>query len=82
MIIPIAVILVAIGMNGFLAFLLKYIFIERQKNAIRKAFGRYLDDRVVRDIERHGGLDLGSKEVNIAVIISDIENFSSYSEKL
>jgi hypothetical protein len=37
---------------------------------------------VVRDIERHGGLDLGSKEVNIAVIFSDIENFSSYSEKL
>lgn len=81
-IIPIAVILPVIGSTGFFAFLLKYIFIERQKNAIRKAFGRYLDDRVVRDIERHGGLDLGSKDAQIAVIFSDIENFSSYSERL
>lgn len=81
-IIPIAVILPVIGSTGFFAFILKYIFIERQKNAIRKAFGRYLDDRVVRDIERHGGLDLGSKDAQIAVIFSDIENFSSYSERL
>ena len=49
---PIAVILAVIVATSFLAFLLKYVFIERQKSAIRKAFGRYLDERVVRDIER------------------------------
>ena len=82
MIIPIAVLLSVLLFSSLLAFILKYVFIERQKNAIRKAFGRYLDDRVVRDIERHGGLDLGSKDAQIAVIFSDIENFSSYSERL
>ena len=50
--IPIALVLAIILSTSFIAFLLKYVFIERQKSAIRKAFGRYLDERVVRDIER------------------------------
>lgn len=55
---------------------------DREKKYLRNTFARYLDDSVIKVMEKNGELALENSEEDIAVIFSDIESFSSYSEAL
>ncbi|HEY9614130.1 adenylate/guanylate cyclase domain-containing protein [Allocoleopsis sp.] len=50
---------------------------------IRKAFGRYLDDRVVAKLlESPGGLKIGGEKRTITMLTSDLRGFTALAERL
>lgn len=64
-------------------FVLSYILEGKQKQFIKSAFSQYLSpfviDKIISEPER---LKLGGEKRNISIFFSDIENFTSLSEKL
>lgn len=63
--------------------LLKYIYEEREKRRIRFAFGHYLAPQVLEDVLRSPQkLKLGGERKYMTVLFSDVEGFTSLSEKL
>jgi len=63
--------------------LLKYIYEEREKRRIRFAFGHYLAPQVLEEVLRSPQkLKLGGERKYMTVLFSDIEGFTSLSEKL
>ena len=56
---------------------------ERQRGAIRSAFGRYLAPEVVADIVANPGrLELGGEVRELTLMFCDVRNFTSISEGL
>ncbi|OGK11147.1 MAG: hypothetical protein A2Y63_04880, partial [Candidatus Riflebacteria bacterium RBG_13_59_9] len=56
---------------------------EAEKRRIRATFGRYLSEDVVKEIIDSPDLaDLGGNEREVALLFSDIRNYSTISEKL
>jgi adenylate cyclase len=61
----------------------KYLVESRQKRFIRSAFSTYLAPTVVKKlIESPEGLELGGEERDITAFFSDVQGFTSISEKL
>ena len=60
-----------------------YTFENRQRRFIRAAFSRYLSDEVIeRLVNDPTQLKLGGQERELSIFFSDIEGFSSISERL
>ena len=61
----------------------KYLVESRQKRFIRSAFSTYLAPTVVKKlIESPDGLELGGEERDITAFFSDVQGFTSISERL
>ncbi len=69
---------------GTLAILTLYFFeIQREKLFIRKAFSTYVSPAVVKELEKNPEkLELGGEEREITAFFSDIQGFTSISEKM
>lgn len=71
---------------GFISFLimiaLKFILSEREKGSIRNAFNKYLSPDVIGELLKDPSkLELGGIRANCTAIFTDIQGFSSISEK-
>ncbi|MCG8569666.1 MAG: CHASE2 domain-containing protein [Spirochaetes bacterium] len=71
------------GIISFLLLILvRFLINEREKYEIRNAFDRYLAPQVINDLLRDpSNLELGGETLNCTAIFTDIEGFSSISEK-
>ncbi|MFN3395111.1 MAG: CHASE2 domain-containing protein, partial [Candidatus Thermochlorobacter sp.] len=80
--IPVTLPLVSLLLTFALAAVVSYATEGREKRELRKAFNRYLSPRVIDSIvENPDEIELGGKEVEATVFFSDIEGFTSISEK-
>jgi adenylate cyclase len=72
-----------VALTGGGALLAGYLGEGRQKREIASAFGQYLSPIVIRDVmKKPEGLKLGGEEREITVFFSDIQGFSTFSEKM
>lgn len=55
---------------------------ERERARLRKMFGRYVSDDVVKVLTEGERPDLAGESVQVTVLFSDIRNFTTISEKL
>lgn len=74
-------------LGGILSFvgtyLMRFIIEQKERKFIEKAFGHYVNKTVVKQIrENPDRLKLGGEKRNLTVMFSDIEGFTSISEKL
>ncbi len=73
---------VALGI-GFLTTLgLRLTGEERERARLKKMFGRYVSDDVVKVLTEGERPDLAGEAVQVTVLFSDIRNFTTISEKL
>jgi len=62
--------------------LFKFILTEKDKSFIKNAFGRYLSPDVIKELLKDPSkLVLGGERKNCTAVFTDIESFSSISEK-
>jgi len=74
---------IAILLTYFGSLIYKYFAELREKSYIQNAFGRYLSPNVMHAvIDNPDTLHLGGVKREVTVFFSDIENFTSVSEKL
>lgn len=79
MAVPLAAALSALGIGA----MLNYIAEGRQKHFLKGAFRRYLSPAVVDQIIRHPErLRLGGERRELTIFFSDLQGFSSFSERL
>jgi len=79
---PVARTQMALGI-GFLTTLgLRLTGEERERARLKKMFGRYVSDDVVKVLTEGERPDLAGESVQVTVLFSDIRNFTSISEKL
>lgn len=63
-------------------FFYRFFVVDRERRHIQGAFAHYLDPHIVDDIVESGQpLELGGESKEITVLFSDIENFTTISEK-
>ena len=55
---------------------------ERERARLKKMFGRYVSDDVVKVLTEGERPDLSGESVHVTVLFSDIRNFTTISEKL
>lgn len=80
---PMVVGLLAVGLALIAALALNYAREGRQKAFIKKAFRHYLGAEVIEQLLADPGrLRLGGERREVTVFFSDIEGFSSFSERL
>lgn len=61
----------------------RFISEEKMRKGVRAAFENFMDPKVVHEILKEpGNIKLGGEEKEVTVYFSDIEKFSSISEKL
>jgi class 3 adenylate cyclase len=64
----------------FLAYLVRYLAEERRRQAIQRAFGRYLAPAVVAELaDNPGELRLGGRVLPVAVMFADLSGFTKLS---
>lgn len=81
--IPIVSTLGATFSTSFLAAAVQLVSEQRQKGRIKAMFGTYVSPELVRRmVESQDAPRLGGAEVRITAYFSDIQSFSSFSEKL
>jgi len=57
--------------------------LEARNEFIRKTFGRYLSDEIVRELlENEQGLEIGGKRQEASILFSDLRGFTSLSERM
>lgn len=79
---PVGRIQIALGI-GFLTTLgLRLTGEERERARLKKMFGRYVSDDVVKVLTEGERPDLAGESVQVTVLFSDIRNFTTVSEKL
>jgi len=79
---PVGRLQTALGI-GFLATLgLRLTGEERERARLKKMFGRYVSDDVVKVLTEGERPDLAGESVHVTVLFSDIRNFTTISEKL
>ena len=79
---PVGRVQVALGI-GFLTTLgLRLTGEERERARLKKMFGRYVSDDVVKVLTEGERPDLAGESVQVTVLFSDIRNFTTISEKL
>lgn len=60
----------------------KYLIVDREKRWLRRALGRYVSDTVAEEIVSNPEMvKLGGEEREISVLFSDINDFTTISEK-
>lgn len=71
------------GLTSFVVMIvLEYIVSEQDKSFIRNAFSRYLSPTVIQElIKDPDKVELGGERKNCTAMFTDIESFSSFSEK-
>lgn len=75
--------LLLILLVGGLTLALRYLFIERLRQNMERAFKRYVPFTVVADImDNSKALELGGSDYDVTVLFSDITNFSTTSERV
>lgn len=75
--------LLALGCNYLALNVYRFMFADRQKRRIRKAFSKYLDPNVVQQVVANPErLCLGGEKQELTVLFSDIRGFTSISEGL
>lgn len=81
--IPIFMPLTSTISNFILISFLSFIFTEKEKSFLRRAFAVYLSDDVVKQIVLDPShLSLGGKAKRITALFTDIKSFSTLSEKI
>ncbi len=79
---PVGRVQIALGL-GFLTTLgLRLTGEERERVRLKKMFGRYVSDDVVKVLTEGERPDLAGESLRVTVLFSDIRNFTSISEKL
>lgn len=79
---PVGRMQMALGI-GFLTTLgLRLTGEERERARLKKMFGRYVSDNVVKVLTEGERPDLAGESVQVTVLFSDIRNFTTISEKL
>jgi adenylate cyclase len=79
---PVGRMQMALGI-GFLTTLgLRLTGEERERARLKKMFGRYVSDDVVKVLTEGERPDLAGESVQVTVLFSDIRNFTTISEKL
>ncbi|MBI5912371.1 MAG: adenylate/guanylate cyclase domain-containing protein [Betaproteobacteria bacterium] len=79
---PVGRMQMALGI-GFLTTLgLRLTGEERERARLKKMFGRYVSDDVVKVLTEGERPDLAGESVHVTVLFSDIRNFTTISEKL
>jgi adenylate cyclase len=79
---PVGRMQMALGI-GFLTTLgLRLTGEERERARLKKMFGRYVSDDVVKVLTEGERPDLSGESVHVTVLFSDIRNFTTISEKL
>jgi adenylate cyclase len=79
---PVGRMQIALGI-GFLTTLgLRLTGEERERARLKKMFGRYVSDDVVKLLTEGERPDLAGESVQVTVLFSDIRNFTTISEKL
>lgn len=80
---PLIQLIGALAGTSFVMFFYKYLTEGRKKREIRRAFGQYLSPDVVAEISKDpSALKLGGELTDITVFFSDIQGFTSISEKM
>jgi len=75
--------LATVALNFILISFLSFIFTEKEKSFLRRAFAVYLSDDVVSQIVMDPSqLALGGKAKRITALFTDIKSFSTLSEKI
>lgn len=71
------------GMVSFLTMvLIKFVLIESEKRLIKSTFNRYLSPAVISELLKDKKkIELGGERRNCTAMFTDIESFSSFSEK-
>lgn len=74
---------VALAVTYTAAILYRYLTEFREKKFIRDAFGHYLSPDVVKELTKHPEkLKVGGEKKVLTIMFTDIENFTTYSEKM
>ncbi|MBN2015356.1 adenylate/guanylate cyclase domain-containing protein [Candidatus Dojkabacteria bacterium] len=61
----------------------KYFVVTREKRFLSKAFGKYIHPRLLKELVEHPQkLKLGGEKKKITVLFSDIQGYTTISEKL
>lgn len=62
---------------------MNFIKVGKEKRFIRSAFGQYLSDEIISDlIDDPSKLHLGGQEVHMSAMFTDVQGFSTISEKI
>ncbi len=72
----------ALGIGYLVTLGLRLTGEERERARLRKMFGRYVSDDVVKVLTEGERPDLAGELVQVSVLFSDIRNFTTISEKL
>jgi adenylate cyclase len=74
--------LLALSLNYIALTVYSYLSVERQRRQIKDTFGQYVAPIVVEQmLQDPGRLRLGGEEKVLTVLFSDLEGFTSYSER-
>jgi adenylate cyclase len=76
--------LVAITLGFILTALVRFIIIDRQRKAVRDMFGSMVSPKILSHLEsmKSGNLALQGERRIVTVLFTDLESFTSISEKL
>ncbi len=69
--------------TGILIFIVNFFMLQKEKSFLRNAFSHYLSSDVINDlISNPDKLNLGGEKKRLTAIFTDIQGFSTISEKL
>jgi adenylate cyclase len=75
--------LAAIFVEGFSSFSLRFLFEEKEKRLLRRAFSSYVSPEVVGRILESGGVSsLRGEQRIVSVLFTDLRGFTSLTEKM
>ena len=79
---PVGRMQLALGIGFLTTLSLRLTGEERERARLKKMFGRYVSDDVVKLLTEGERPDLAGESVQVTVLFSDIRNFTTISEKL
>ena len=69
--------------TGILIFIVNFFMLQKEKSFLRNAFSHYLSSDVINDlISNPDKLNLGGEKKRLTAIFTDVQGFSTISEKL
>ncbi len=82
LVLPVALPALGLGAWTLVRTVLAWIRVVRDREHIRRTFGRYVNEEVVRAILASGGLELGGEEREVTILFSDLRGYSTILENL